>query len=52
MNLTDARPVIRRQCIACGEMFEPVDGWVCPFCEAETVARRVTGDQARLEVGA
>ena|GEM_PF-4128290 len=51
MNLTDSRPVIRRQCIACGEMFEPVDGWLCRACEAAN-ARQMTLDQARLEVGA
>jgi len=34
MNLVDSRPRIRRQCIICGEMFFPVDSWVCPTCDS------------------
>ena len=49
MNLTDARPVIRRQCICCGEMFEPVDSWVCPTCERSR-DRQMVLDQSRLPV--
>jgi rubrerythrin len=47
MNQTDPRTTIRRQCIVCGGMFEPVDSWVCPACERAR-DRQMVLDQARL----
>jgi rRNA maturation endonuclease Nob1 len=49
MNSTDSRVVIRRQCICCGKMFEPVDSWVCPACERAR-DRQMVLDQSRLPV--
>lgn len=49
MNSYDARPVIRRQCILCGEMFVPVDSWVCPACDRAR-DRQMALSQERLPV--
>ena len=45
----DSRRLTHRQCISCGEMFEPVDSWVCPACERAR-DRQMVLDQARLPV--